>query len=268
MFKLLPCWTDHLIFAKRSIAPDFSGNTQKQSFIFNYSPLWLSGRDREEVDSSIRSQFEGKVVALHIGGFSRTRGWPQMLDALALMQNKELVILCFGKVDEGEGAFLGKAREVGVEHRVHLRSPIPYEQVFDYLLCADIGLMLYQPGIQNHIFAFPMKMYDYMLARLPFVGPNFSIEVIPVVEEETCGLLVNTGSAEEIATALDWLCDNLDEAKEMGCRGRRAAITKYNWESEAEKFIQIYKGFAGSNKINIYRCFTTVYEAVQIWKLT
>ena len=112
--------------------------------------------------------------------------------------------------------------------------------MLDYLLCADMGLILYQPGIQNHVFAFPIKMYDYMLAGLPLIGPEFAVEVEPVVREEKCGMLLNTSQPQEIALALDWMCANPERAREMGNRGRQAVLGKYNWESEADKLLQCY----------------------------
>jgi glycosyltransferase involved in cell wall biosynthesis len=118
--------------------------------------------------------------------------------------------------------------------------------LFDYLLCADIGLMLYQPGIRNHVYAFPMKMYDYMLAGLPIVGPKFAVEVVPVVNELACGLLVDTSRPEEIAQALDELCGNPNLAREMGRRGLEGVIRRYNWEIEADKLTSVYSAFAKS----------------------
>ena len=243
LFRVLPRWTDYIIFAKYSIKADFRGIENKHSFIFNYSPIWLNSRLSEDISPTIRQDLGKGKVAIHIGGFSRARGWAQLLKALTLMKYHQLEIFCFGEVQEGEKVLLTEAKRLGVDYRIHLRKPIPYEQMFDYLLCADIGLMLYQPGIKNHIFAFPMKMYDYMLSGLPFIGPDFAIEVEPVVHQEKCGLLVNTADPEQIAEALDWLCENPNLAREMGKRGRQAIIDRYNWEREAKKLIEIYTNF-------------------------
>jgi glycosyltransferase involved in cell wall biosynthesis len=244
LYRVLPRWTDYIIFAKRNIALDLPGNEYKQSFIFNYAPLWLASRQLKDVAPSIRREFNGcGKIAVHIGSFSRARGWPQLLQALSLIKNKHLELFCFGEIHEGDDILLAEAKRLGVADRLHLKQHLAYEQMFDYLLCADIGLMLYQPGIQNHVFAFPMKMYDYMLAALPVVGPDFAIEVAPVVRQESCGLLVNTAEPAEIAEALDWVCENPNLAKEMGKRGRQAIIDRYNWENEAKKLIQIYTEF-------------------------
>lgn len=249
LFRVLPRWTDYIIFAKRSVVSDFRGIEGKHNFIFNYGPLWLSSRLSKDITPIIRQELRKSKVAIHIGGFSRTRGWPQLLKSLTMMEYRHLEIVCFGHVHEGEDELMAEAQYLGVAHRIHLKQRIPYEQMFDYLRCADIGLMLYQPGIQNHIFAFPMKMYDYMLAGLPVIGPDFAIEVEPVVRQEKCGLLVNTGDSKKIAEALDWLCAHPDLAMQMGQRGREAVIRQYNWEKEAAKLIKIYSEI-GSKGVN------------------
>ena len=240
LFWILTPMTDHLVFAKRNIAPDFPNADHKRTFVFNYAPLWLQSRKLQDVPPEIRQEFAGRSTAIHIGAFGRARGWPQLLEALALMECQDLEVLCLGPVHEGEDVLLAEAQRLGVADRIRLKGLVPYHQMFDYLLCADIGLMLYQPGIQNHVFAFPIKMYDYMLAGLPVIGPEFAVEVEPVVREEKCGILLNTSQPQEISSALDWACANPERAREMGNRGRQAVLGKYNWESEADKLLQCY----------------------------
>jgi len=249
LFLILTPWTDHLIFAKRSVAPDFHGDRHKHSFIFNYGLLWLqSGRPKDAI-YSVQKEFAGRCIAIHVGGFSRARGWPQLLQSLALMKCQQVEVVCFGNIHEGRKVLLTEAEQLGVADRIHIKERVSYEQMFDYLLCADIGLMLYQPGIMNHVYAFPMKMYDYMLAGLPVIGPDFAIEVEPVVRQEKCGLLVNTAVPGQIAEALDWLCENPNLSREMGQRGCQAVIRQYNWEMEAVKLIKIYSEI-GSKGVN------------------
>ena len=247
LFRWLGPRTDHLVFAKRSVAPDFPPDPARQSFIFNYAPLRFRGRRREDVPAEVRRPFEGRPTAVHIGDLSRARGWPQLVEALALMKNRDMRALCLGGVAEGEAALMEEARRLGVADRVEIRPRVPYDQVFDYLLCAQVGLMLYQPGILNHVYAFPMKLYDYMLAGIPVIGPEFAVEVAPVIDEERCGWVIDTSSASQLAEALDRVCEQPGSAREAGDRGREAALRRYNWDAEGEKLVTIYSGLAGAS---------------------
>jgi glycosyltransferase involved in cell wall biosynthesis len=165
------------------------------------------------------------------------------MEALKLMHCEGLEVLCLGASSKDTEEMTTEVAHLGLGERLRCLSFVPYEQMFDYLLCADIGLILYQPYIRNHIYSFPIKLCDYMLAGLPIVAPRFATEIERLVQAEKCGLLVDPTRPVEIAEALDWLCQNPDKAREMGLRGRQAIIREYNWETEARKLIKLYSDF-------------------------
>lgn len=240
LFFVLTPFTDYFIFAKRSVASDFGSCEQRSEFIFNYAPLRMQPPVKGDLSQENRDA-RPSITAIHIGPISRARGWPQLLEALSKMKCRELNVLLLGSVHEGEKTLMDEASRLGVADRVCIKSKVPYEQVFAYLKSSKIGLMLYQPGILNHVYAFPMKMYEYMLAGIPFIAPDFAIEVEPVVREEKCGLLLDTSNPDQVAQALDWFCENSSEAELMGNRGARAVLEKYNWEKEKDKLLSVYE---------------------------
>jgi len=242
LFRTLTPATDHLIFAKRSVAQDFPVRPGQATCIFNYASLDMPAPTRDEVSPAIRTAVGDHPVAVHIGGLSRARGWPQLLEALARMRHRELRVMAFGEIDEGPQAFWAEAERLGVRDRVEIRERVPYDQIFEYLTAADVGLMLYQPGILNHVYAFPIKLYDYMRAGLPAIGPRFAVEVTPVIEAERCGWLIDTANPQELADVLDLVCDDRAAARAAGERGRQAVKRKYNWERQASRLVAVYAG--------------------------
>jgi glycosyltransferase involved in cell wall biosynthesis len=48
-----------------------------------------------------------------------------------------------------------------------------------------------------------------------------------------------------IAGSIQWLLEHADEAAEMGRRGREAVLTRYNWETEAARLIEMYRKLLG-----------------------
>jgi glycosyltransferase involved in cell wall biosynthesis len=239
IFRVLSPYTDFFVFAKQSVAPDFKRYINKSIFLFNYAPMRMKAR-LDVPSLEIMREIGDGITAIHIGVMSRARGWPQLLEALAKMKCRHLNVLLLGSISEGEKDLMDDAMRLGVAHRVRLKSTVPYEHVFEYLKYSKVGLMLYQPGILNHVYAFPIKLYDYMLAGIPVIAPDFAVEVEPVVRQENCGLLVNTANSDQIAQALDWFCENLSEAQQMGLRGSRAVVDKYNWDNEKKKLLSMY----------------------------
>lgn len=239
LIRILSKKTDYFVFAKRTVAADYPKNVPA-TFIFNYAQLEYVDRRIEDVSGSIRKFMSDKKTLVHIGAFSEVRGWPQLLKAMAIMQH-DLDLLVIGTIAEGKNALMAVAEKLGINNRVSIIDRVNFSEMFDYLLCADIGCMVYQPGIINHTYAFPMKLYDYMLAGLPVIGPDFSVEVRPVIEGERIGYAVDVSNPNAIAEKLDVLCASDQARKEMGRRARDAVIRKYNWKSQEKRLINIYK---------------------------
>ncbi len=248
LFRTLTPATDHLIFAKRSVAQDFATRPGQATCIFNYAPLDVPAPTRDTVTPAIRAAVGNHPVAVHIGGLSRARGWPQLLEALARMRHSELRVLAFGDIDEGPQQFWAEADRLGVRDRIEIRDRVPYHQIFEYLAAADVGLMLYQPGILNHVYAFPIKLYDYMRAGIPAIGPRFAVEVTPVIEAERCGWLIDTANPQELADVLDLVCEDQEAARAAGDRGRQAVQRTYNWELQASRLVDLYRTLLGDSR--------------------
>lgn len=236
--RILSPFTDFFVFAKRSVASDYPAPRERSAFIFNYAPVRLA----PPLDDS-RHRFP-EPTAIHIGGLSRARGWPVLIEALALMQDKSLRVLALGEVQEGVDTLLAYADKFKVRERIDVRSRIPYKEIFPLLAASRVGLMLYQPGTANHVYAFPMKLYDYMLAGIPVIGPDFAIEVEPVISECECGWLIDTSSPRALATALDEAASQPERSTQMGQRGREAATTRYAWEPQAQRLRSLYAKLA------------------------
>jgi glycosyltransferase involved in cell wall biosynthesis len=245
LFAALTPWTDHVIFAKRSVAADFPVRPGQASYVFNYAPLAMAVKSREEADHALREELGHQPVAVHLGGLSRERGWPVLLEALARMRHRELRVVAFGEVVDDPKAFEMRVRQLGLTERINLRPRISYDRLFDFLAASDVGLILYQPGILNHVYAFPMKLYDYMRAGIPAIGPRFAIEAAPVIDGERCGWLIDTSDAGELAEALDQVCDDPAAARAAGARGKAAVQREYNWEQQAMKLVAIYRHLTG-----------------------
>jgi glycosyltransferase involved in cell wall biosynthesis len=99
----------------------------------------------------------------------------------------------------------------------------------------------------NFFYAFPHKLFDYMLAGLPVIIPYFAREIAPIVNEEECGILVDTSKAKAIAEAISQLINEPSERMRLGNNGHRAVIKKYNWEREAKKLVDMYLDIESSS---------------------
>jgi len=185
----------------------------------------------------------GPLTLVHAGALTRTRGWPQMLEALALSPPGTRLRL-IGRFTDGSGPeFQARAATLGLVDRIEALPWMPHAEALARIAEGDIGLVLFQPGEENHRLALPHKLFDCMLAGLPVIAPDFAEEVAAVVREAGCGLLVDAASPAAIAAAVAALADPARRAA-LGAAGRQAVLTRFGWEQEAARLVGLYRRLA------------------------
>jgi len=86
----------------------------------------------------------------------------------------------------------------------------------------------------------PIKLFEYMIAALPIVSSDLP-RLRTIVQEVQCGILVEPGQPKAFAEAIQWLLEHPAEAQAMGERGRQAVLHTYNWNSQAEVLLDLYR---------------------------
>lgn len=220
---------DAVVVAKDGLDGDFAG--ARIVAVRNYAPA---------PECPPRAHAAGPVTLAHLGALGRARGWPQMLRALALCDPAARLLLIGRFTDGSENAFRARAAELGLSGRVELTGWLPQEAALARLRQADIALVLFQRGEENHRLALPHKLFDAMAAGLPVIAPAFAAEVAAVVRAAGCGLLVETGDAAAVAGAVAALADPARRAA-LGRAGWEAARGPFAWEGEAARLVALYR---------------------------
>ena len=185
----------------------------------------------------------GPLTLVHAGALTRSRGWPQMLEALALAPAGTRLRL-IGRFTDGSGPeFQARAAELGLAERIESLPWMPHTDALARIAEADIGLVLFQPGEENHRLALPHKLFDCMLAGLPVIAPGFATEVAGVIRAAGCGELVDSASPAAIAAAVRRLADP-DRRQALGAAGRAAALGPFGWPAEAARLVALYRELA------------------------
>jgi glycosyltransferase involved in cell wall biosynthesis len=249
LFRLLVPFTDKLVLAKRSVAVDFPGAEAKQILVQNFVPLRMLSRGDSMATAPVRAS-SAAVTAVHVGLISRVRGWPVLVEALASTQAAGVHLKVIGEFNDGSQAdFEARVAELGLRDRVRIMGWMAATDAFREVEQADIGLVMLQPGFRSHTDSLPHKLFDYMLAGLPVIVPDFGAEVAGIVRDAACGLLVDPSDPDAVANALGTLARNVDERRRMGGNGRRSVIEQYNWEAEAQRLVEMYAAFAGHDSM-------------------
>lgn len=213
---------DYVIAATPFITKRLKKVNSNTITINNY-PI-LSELFSNELKTDKKSQFS------YVGGISVNRGVLEVLDAAKDIKG---VVKFAGPISSE------KTQNLLVKSlNVNYLSIINRKEVKDLLEESLAGVVTFLPE-PNHVNAQPNKMFEYMSAGIAVIGSDFPLWK-EIIEGNRCGICVNPKSSKEIASAMNYLLDNPDEANEMGERGRRAIEEKYNWEQEEKKLLKVY----------------------------
>lgn len=86
---------------------------------------------------------------------------------------------------------------------------------------------------------FPTKVCEYMMYGIPTIIYKTPF-VEKAIKEYKFGIMVNPDNIDEIVSAILYLKNNKNVAKEMGEAGRKAVEEKYNWNVEEIKLYKLY----------------------------
>ena len=174
-------------------------------------------------------------VVLYLGGLMAGRGLEQLVDAIALVPEAQLVLLGDGAE---EGRLLERAAASGAS--VLILPPVPPELVEAYASSATVGVSPIVPSCLNYRYSLPNKLFQYMAAGIPVVASDFR-QVREVVEGSGSGIVVDTTRPEAIARGIRRVLADPAEAAAMGARGRAAVEERFNWEASAAVLRDAYE---------------------------
>ena len=118
-------------------------------------------------------------------------------------------------------------------------------EVADVMSRSDVGIVVLHSS-PAYMEALPVKLFEYMAARIPLVASDFPIWR-EIVEGAECGYLVEPEEVDQLADAISRILGNQERAEEMGRRGRVAVEELYSWESEEKRLLSFVAEIANSH---------------------
>lgn len=230
--RLMGRAADAVVVAKDGLEGDFPGARIVKVRNYAAAPM-----------APPRPHRDGPLRIGHFGALTRARGWPTMLEALALSPPDTQLLLIGRFTDGSEADFHARATALGLAGRVTLTGWLPQGQALARLRDCDVALVLFQQGEENHRLALPHKLFDAMAAGIPVIAPDFAEEVAAVVRQAGCGILVNSGDATAVAGAIIALTDPARRAV-LGEAGWSAARGPFAWEGEATRLVTLYRNLS------------------------
>lgn len=242
--RLFARMTDEIILTKGCLDGEFAGLRTRRTVVLNTNHLQPPCT---EIDPALRAAYAGKPVVIHQGQFGEPRGSYQLLEAMKLVVREmpEARCLLLGPYIQGdEAAYRRAVAEAGLSEHILFLGSVAFEEVPQYIAVCRAGLILFQPIGLGHTLGMPHKMFDYMREGVPFIGPDFVLEIRRIVMEADCGVLVDVTRPEAIAGAILRLLRDPEEACRLGRNGRRSVETTYNWQHDEAALLGVFERVA------------------------
>jgi glycosyltransferase involved in cell wall biosynthesis len=178
---------------------------------------------------------ESRAEVSYVGGITSARGVKQLVEAMGQLGGKIRLNLCGSFAEPG---LQDHCRSLPGWNAVDYHGQMSREGVREVLSRSIAGVVTFMP-LPNHVDAQPNKMFEYMSAGIPLIASDFPLWRELVVDSR-CGICVDPDSPASIASAIEFLARNQDEARIMGENGRRAVTERFNWDAEEEKLLRLY----------------------------
>ena len=131
-------------------------------------------------------------------------------------------------------------RQKGIENLVTFTGKIPQEQVPDYHNMMDVYVSLSIDDSES----FGVAALESSACSNPVVVSDVS-GFIETTKDGLTGLIVPRKNKEAAADAIEKIICNKEFAKNLGENGRKNVEENYNWETNLQQQIAVYKNLLG-----------------------
>ena len=177
-----------------------------------------------------------KRTILYQGVLNPGRGLKPMIKALKFIDNLDLIIIGYGKVEEELKDFVLQEK---MNSRVYFLGRISREALANYTKKATLGMVLEEPLGKSFEYSLPNKLFDYIHAELPIIAGNMP-EISSVIKQYKVGVMVDGYSPEKIAEKINEVLNSPDLILEIKEHQKKAKEILC-WEKECKKLETYFK---------------------------
>lgn len=177
-----------------------------------------------------------KKTILYQGVLNPGRGLKPMIKALKFINDLDLIIIGYGKVEQDLKSFVAQEK---MNDRVHFLGRVSRDKLFNYTKKATLGMVLEEPLGLSFQYSLPNKLFDYIHAEIPIVAGNLP-EITRIINKYKVGVLVDNYEPKTIAKAINNLLKDevlLSEIK----KNQQKAKDVLCWEKESKKLDNYFK---------------------------
>lgn len=202
-------------------------------------PFFYNANDHKTSKPALSNTGRWRYTAIYQGGIDDERCVEELVISVAYFPDDTGLLLVGPIAEDYKLRLVEHIDRLDLHSRVEILPPVPFEQLVPLTLSADVGVMLYRNNSRNNFFCAPNKLFEYMMAGLPVIGPDYP-GVRGIVADGGIGILVDPTDPRSIGAAVGTLLKN--ETLYAKCRQHalHLARSRYNWGIEENKLLHGY----------------------------
>lgn len=215
---------------------------EKYKSEYDISPVVIRNlaRNSESITGYTRYELgikpEDLILIFQGSGLNIDRGGEELIDAISMTPGVTLFVVGSGDILD---VMKQKVMENNISDRVIFIPKLSWENMMRYTKGADVGISIDKDTNLNYYFSLPNKLFEYISAGLAVITSALP-EVKKMVEDNRCGIVLNTSSSEEISRSIKILRDDRQLLRDLK-KNSRIVSEKINWENESKKIYSFYK---------------------------
>jgi glycosyltransferase involved in cell wall biosynthesis len=187
--------------------------------------------------ASARMPGERKVLIYQGSGINVNRGAEELVLAMSYLQQEKYALWIVGGGDVFEGLKqLAASRKL--ETKIRFINKVPFSELQQITLQADLGLSFDKPTNLNYLYSLPNKVFDYLHAGLPILTTRLP-EIESLTEKYNIGSFIENHDPTHIAERIEFMFADMDRYLTWK-KNTAEAARAYCWQKEEETILSIF----------------------------
>lgn len=181
---------------------------------------------------------DNSFIVLYHGGITSERGIETLINLLKINPNINGIIL-----GNGDKQYINELfqliTELQVENRIIFHEAVPIEELYKYVGCVDLSLMMIKGKSRSYYLSLPNKFFESIQALTPIVASDFP-EMKRLIDKYEIGLTCDQNDLNAINMCVERM--RTDTAFYNKCkRNLKRAKEDLSWENEKSVLINAFQ---------------------------
>ncbi|MGD9209390.1 MAG: glycosyltransferase [Desulfobacteraceae bacterium] len=190
---------------------------------------------------------------LYLGQLYPQKGVDVLIEALQYLPQRKLIIIGGNKKEDVE-RIQGLCEKLGDKDRVKITGYVEPWEIEKYFDQIGVGVIPILDLIETRLFTSPLKIFDYMAAKIPIVASDLP-SIRAVLTDGETGILVEPDNPKKLAQGIERVLSDQNLAEKLSAQAYRKALD-FTWSKRSQKLISFLASIIDNKNSSLLRVTT------------